>query len=348
MAIFMVLSALSTISFLLADLSYTTQVHQSIAVGSFRQLQAHYLAMSALKISLIRLKAFQGIKKNLEKLQASQFFPIDGIWKTPFSYPPPLSMLPKGATEVQTLIQSSFLKGNYTSEIHSEDGKFNLNLLSDASLMETDIEKEFEQYLEYILEQEFAKNPNLPPSYQQFIPDLKEGILGQLSHQPFYSMSQLHLLKDMDEDLYLLLEPYFTVRPLEFKRQINVNSFHPLLLKVWIPEMSEEEIKTYETHIQTNPFSQKEDFFNFLEKNVAHFQTQSDALHQFKEQISEKKIELTTEEKHFKIIATGQIHQANVTMTVWVSLNSVSPSPPVQLETNQVPVGLRITGMNIK
>ena len=61
-ALFMVISAISLLSIIVTEFTYISQINQRMAYDSLDQVKAHYLAKSGLKLSLLRLKAYQQVK----------------------------------------------------------------------------------------------------------------------------------------------------------------------------------------------------------------------------------------------------------------------------------------------
>ena len=61
-ALFMVIAAVSVLAILVSEFTYISQISQMIAYGALDQAKAHYMAKSALKLSLLRLKAYQFAK----------------------------------------------------------------------------------------------------------------------------------------------------------------------------------------------------------------------------------------------------------------------------------------------
>ena len=92
-ALFMVLSSMTILALIAVELTWTAQVNQRIAYDGRDQLQAHYLAKTGFKLSLLRLKAYQQVKAITGSLGsgASSMIPkraLDQIWAFPFFFPP--------------------------------------------------------------------------------------------------------------------------------------------------------------------------------------------------------------------------------------------------------------------
>ncbi|MBI4924475.1 MAG: general secretion pathway protein GspK [Bdellovibrio sp.] len=137
-ALFMVLAAMSVLSVLVTEFSYVSQVNQRIAYDSLDQLKAHYLAKSALKLSLLRLKAYQNVKGLFSPSggpAGASAVPkqlLDQIWSMPLIFPiptmiPGLTMTQKDA--IEKFQKDSGLEGSFSAVIESDSAKYNLNLL---------------------------------------------------------------------------------------------------------------------------------------------------------------------------------------------------------------------------
>src|SRR4051812_9020825 len=64
-ALFMVIAAITVLAILVTEFTYVAQVNQQMAFDGVNQIKAHYLAKTGLKLSLLRLKAYQHVKEAL-------------------------------------------------------------------------------------------------------------------------------------------------------------------------------------------------------------------------------------------------------------------------------------------
>jgi hypothetical protein len=133
----MVIAAVSVLSILVTEFTYVAQINQKIAFDGLDQVQAHYLAKSGLKLSLLRLKAYANVKNFIKGMGggADKMVPkglVDKVWSFPFFYPIPTDipgMPPSDKEKVQKFQKASNLAGKFSSIIESESGRYNLNLL---------------------------------------------------------------------------------------------------------------------------------------------------------------------------------------------------------------------------
>lgn len=135
-ALVMVLSFVAVLAVLVSEFTYISQVNQKMAYDRVHQIQAHYLAKSALKISLLRLKAYQSIKSLVGNqgggLPGVPKEMLDQIWNFPLIWPVPTEIpgLPSSTKEmIEKFQKDSNLPGNFTASIDSESSKYNINLL---------------------------------------------------------------------------------------------------------------------------------------------------------------------------------------------------------------------------
>jgi general secretion pathway protein K len=140
-ALFMVIGAISVLSILGIELAYVAQVNQKLAYDGMDQLKAHYLAKTGLKLSLLRLKAYDHVKKYVDGMvkasgggaAAKSMVPqglLDKVWEAPFIYPIPAGlpgMTPADKERIEVYQKASALEGKFSAMITSESSRFNLN-----------------------------------------------------------------------------------------------------------------------------------------------------------------------------------------------------------------------------
>lgn len=132
MALMMVLAVVTVLALLVTEFTYVSQVNQKMAYDRLDRLQAHYLAKSALKLSLLRLKAFKAVKNLAQKNKAIQLPKkmLDKIWDAPLAYPFPTNIPGMSSSDKDRIAEfqkTSKLKGSFAAIIKSEGSKFNIN-----------------------------------------------------------------------------------------------------------------------------------------------------------------------------------------------------------------------------
>lgn len=136
-ALFMVLSTMSVLTLLVTEFVYIAQINQRLAYDNLDRLKAFYLAKSALKLSLIRLKAYQHIKGFIGgsgSAMSSAVPPqiLDQIWAMPIRYPFPSELPGLTLAERESIDQfqkESSLEGDFASSISSDSSRYNINMI---------------------------------------------------------------------------------------------------------------------------------------------------------------------------------------------------------------------------
>ncbi len=143
-ALFMVIASMSILSVLVTEFTYIASMNQTVAFDGLDQLKAHYLAKSGLKLSLLRLKAYQQVKGAMNALGggggnnggaggAGGGIPksvLDKIWSFPFFYPIPLDLPGLSVAQKDAIgkfDKTSGFDGSFQAVIESESSKLNLN-----------------------------------------------------------------------------------------------------------------------------------------------------------------------------------------------------------------------------
>lgn len=422
-ALFMVIAAIAVLAVLVTEFTYVAQVNQKIAFDGLDQLKAHYLAKSGLKLSLLRLKAYQNVKGVASSVAgggggggAVPGLPksiLEKIWSFPFMYPIPTNvpgMTAMDKERIESFQKSSGLEGRYSASIQSESSKYNLNMLlapfaptgatgptaptgpagqpqapkapTGPAFDPQAARNSLGEYLYQILVNKTEADPEFAADYRDFkIEELVDSISGwaDLTYErrssgnrdvypqkrgPFYSLSELHMLPEMDDRLYDLFAPALTV---SVTPGINVNTMNETTLRALVPQITDEEAKEFfkyrDSEEEDNQFKDSESFFKWILGNVAAFRGDQAELTRFKESLTKRNIRIVVDETEFKITVLAQVNQSTRLIEAWVTLGKqdkkatsttgASPSPtatpaPGGSGTSERPdPGLRITFMRI-
>src|SRR5690606_8578642 len=118
---------------IVTEVSYVAAVNRKMADNAQDQLKAHYLAKSALKLSLLRLSAYQQVKGYLQQAGSALPVPkglVEKVWNFPLIFPIP-SDLPgltlQARDEIKKFHDESDLQGNFTALIQSRSKGWNIN-----------------------------------------------------------------------------------------------------------------------------------------------------------------------------------------------------------------------------
>lgn len=131
-ALFMVIAAVSMLTIMVTEFTYVAQVNARMIFDSADQVKAHFLAKTGLKISLLRLKAYQKVKAFTagNPAMGAMGDMVNQIWSFPFLYPIPTTIpgLPVGLKdEIAKFQKESSLEGSFTAVIEAESSKININ-----------------------------------------------------------------------------------------------------------------------------------------------------------------------------------------------------------------------------
>ena len=200
------------------------------------------------------------------------------------------------------------------------------------------------------------EDPDFADQYRDphMLDDLMENIVGwaDFSHEykgrigdiplkraPFYSVSELHMIQGMDDDLYKLFAPNLTVARTP---GINVNTIKDTLLKALFPLATKDEIdqffKDRDSEEQDGTFHSEDDFYKYIQ---GHFQAygQGNALSTLKQQFSNNHVYFVTDESEFKITVRAQVNQSTRLIEAWVTLGPASGSPNPGPSASPTPSG---------
>ena len=422
----MVISAVAILSLIVTEFTYIAQVNKRIAYDSLDQVKAHYLAKSGLKLSLLRLKAYDQINKLVGSSKAGSGIPsvprsmLDKIWSFPFFFPIPTNLpgMSQGDKDKIAKFQNaSNFDGKYSAVIQSESGKYNLNLIlaqfnpkpapspspspsapgaippvtpgTTAGSGVFDPAKAREsltEYLSQILNNKNQDDPDFAAGYRDFrIEEFMDAVFSwadntyekrnssgkeqiKMKKAPFYSVSELHMLPLIDDQLYELFTPGLTAATTP---GINVNTITEATLRAIVPQMTVEETKKFFTdrdnEEEDNSFKDAEGFYKYLLTNVGSFRGSQVAIDQLKKSLAERHIQIVTEETQFKVTVQAVVNQSTCLTEAWVTLGATNqtgtpnpsssakaqapgapPAPSVPGGANSVAdPGLKITFMRI-
>ena len=396
-ALFMVIAAISVLSILVTEFTYIAQVNQKLAFDGLDQLKAHYLAKAGLKLSLLRLKAYQSVKNYAQSMvkaagggsAAQSMVPqslIDQVWSFPFFYPFPTNipgMTPSDKERIQAFNEAAGFEGKFSAVIESESSKFNLNIIlagytstatpspgpstspsstpsgtppnnpnpnpngspnPSASFNPQAARDLLRDQLTQLLAAKMEDDSEFADAYRDphIMDDLMDNIVGwadpsyerkssagdiPMKRGPFYGVSELHMIPGMDDDLYNLWSPNFTVARTP---GINVNSIKDVTLKALFPLATKDEIEKFfkdrDSTETDGTFKSEDDFYKYIQTNFQAY-TRGNALDTLKKSFSDNNLHFVTDESEFKITVQAQVNQSTRLIEAWVTLGSATPNP---------------------
>jgi general secretion pathway protein K len=281
--------------------------------------------------------------------------------------------------------KSSGLEGSYTAVIESESSKYNLNTIlapfaptatpsTTPSTTPSPIPTEFSadaarqslhDYLGQILDQKLETDEVFADTYRDLkLEELMDSIIGWAdksyeSHipsnrqtmaqkrAPFYSLSEMHMIPYMDDQLYELFAPSLTASTTP---GINVNTMKEPTLKALIPSMTKEEIEAFfefrDSETEDNDFKTAEDFFKYLQDKVAAYKGREDAIRQLQQDLAKRNIRIIVDEQNFKITVQAKVNQATKILEAWVTLEDNTKKDSLKNNAKKKS-GLKVTFMRI-
>lgn len=401
-ALFMVVAAISLLAILVTEFTYVAQVNSRMAFDSLDQVKAHALAKSGLKLSLLRLKAYQTLKGLGGSDSAiSGMIPkgiLEKVWSFPFFFPIPTEipgLSPAEKDQIKAFSKSSGFEGNYSALIESESSKYNLNSLlapfsarsgpepsaspspgaspgpSPSPSPSHDpeaVQRGLADYLTQILTNKMQADEEFAAEYRDYkLDELVDNLIEwvQPGYQrrsaptqgykakigPFYSMTELRMIPPLDDELYEVFAPHLTVSTTP---GINVNTIKDLTLRALLPFMTEEEVKEFfkfrDSEEADNTFKTPDDFFKYLQANVASMRASETELQKFKDSLKSRGLRIVTDESTFKITVRAKVNQATRQIEAWVRFKQAKaqpsqPQPPNEGAPAKADSGLSITSM---
>ncbi|MFL5812364.1 MAG: general secretion pathway protein GspK [Bdellovibrionia bacterium] len=245
--------------------------------------------------------------------------------------------------------------------------------------------KSLQDYFQAILQNKFDADPDFQNEYRDFrLEDFMDTLVawvdptyerkqsGMGDHTyfkrgPFYSVTELHMLPGMDDQLFDLFSPNLTVSRTP---GVNVNTIQEPVLRAMLPQLTDQEVTDFfkfrDDPEQDNHFKDSDSFFKYLSNSVAALKG-DDAMNKLKEEFKKRNIQIVTEESEFKITIKATVNQSVRTLEAWVSLmddskssananktqgNTPNPTPnaspsPNNTQSQAPDTGLRLNFMRI-
>ncbi len=178
---------------------------------------------------------------------------------------------------------------------------------------------------------------------------------------PFYDVSELHFLPTVDDQIYNLLAPTYTAG---VDSSINVNKIQQPALTALVPSMTTEEKKkffefrdktgdtqaneekTEEKKDEGGPFKTDEEFFTYLSKNVASFNSPT-KVQEFKDSLLKRGLTIVVDESQFLVHIEASVNQTKRTLEAIVTvLKPRKPSiTPADSEPSKKRSSLKVVQM---
>ena len=213
-----------------------------------------------------------------------------------------------------------------------------------------------QDYLGQILDQKIQDDQDFAAEYRDIrMDDLMDQIWGwadasyepriqpgrdqpPLKRAPFYSLSELHMIHGIDDNLYNLWSPSLTVTTTP---GINVNTIQDATLHALVPQMTKEERDEYfkfrDDEESDNNFKKDEDFFSYISKNVNVFQRNQQAFTDYKAGLEKRNIRIVTDETQFKVTVRAEVNKSSRLIEAWVTLLPLDSTSTNTKDANKNP-----------
>ncbi|MNJ98553.1 General secretion pathway protein K [compost metagenome] len=294
-ALLMATASIMLISYFAMELSYDTNIEYEVNAKSLNRLKAYYAAKSGMQLSLLRIKVYQQAQSKFGQQLGNNSAMLDQIWKFPFAWPLPipddLNAVDKDTFNKMT--KESIMDAAYMVTIEDEGSKIDINDLNSPS--KTLRENTAKQLLA-VFQQKLKEDEKFAREYSNFrfdelinkIADWmsaksqsanggdKAAAYNQMNadsqstyyppNRSFRTLSEMHMVPGMDDELYNILEPRITIYGM---KGINPNIATRDVLKTLDAGMTDEAVaeivKRRDSQDEGGPFKDEEEFWQFVQ-----------------------------------------------------------------------------------
>lgn len=399
-ALFMVIAAMAMLVPIVAEMTYSIEINSRMTYNYVDNLRAYYLAKAALKLSLVRLRAYTQIKAFADKPDNKQIkdsLPkgtLDKLWSFPLMFPVPI---PKGssmpeADAIKAFEKDSKLPGSYTANITGESSKLNLNMLlvtempagpsgassasgsssstsqpsgpSGASGQGIDFHPMMVDAISSLLEQKKTEDREFADIYRNVQgKDVVDAIVYYLKKDqqpsnlpgfkqfkskdaPFYSLSELHMIPGLDDELYRLIEPTFTVysTPGVNMNQIGKRTLLSLFGRCGMADQEAVEVLRHRDDPDVGvPWGSEDEFYQTIAEKSAGCRDTATV----KASLGKAGIKFLTDEYTFKISILANVGQSTRRLEAFVTIDpSAAGKPPPTADKSGKPATTTPSGVN--
>lgn len=293
-AILLAMFTVTFVIFLATEVAQQSIMEYLTSATEVKKVQARYTAQACMKLSLLRIKAYQQAANALGDV-IPDLSMLDMIWSFPLSWPP---TLPKEISNFDTsainrTVGGSLLKNQFISEIKAEGGKIDINDLGSPSegLRNKTKQQILQRFQARVLngDDSFAERyANF--NFEELINNLADWIDsdtqslnggGEKSYytefendfippnRPFKTMEEIHMVAGMTDEIYEILVPQITLYGV---KGININQAErEVLLSLFssydsqvADEIISEILKRRSDPDLGGPFQNEKEFMQFL------------------------------------------------------------------------------------
>jgi general secretion pathway protein K len=279
------------ITYLVTEILYDTNVEYVVNSGAINRLKAYYAAKSGLEISLLRIKIYTKVQKQLgSQIPPAQRKLLDLIWEFPFAWPPVIPDEASGVDKdmIKDKLKEAKMDASYVATITDEGSKIDLNDLvspskglrevtkkllmqifenrmkNDEEWARKHAELRYEEVINNIIDWEDADSVSINGG------DERAQYSNLTSDKPlppnrgFRTIEELRMVAGMTDEIYDMLKDRVTIYGM---RAINPNHATAEVLKALDPSINDEvvgKITSRRSDPTKGPFQNEGDFWGYV------------------------------------------------------------------------------------
>ena len=293
-AVIMASTFMALMMFIASEVGYNASINYNMSNQKLNRVKAYYAARAGTKLSLLRINIYQKALRTYGSLLKNNTQILNPLWELPFAWPP---VLPEGASEIDKARQrdqkaESIFKAQYLSTIVNESGKIDVNLIASPNkkLAEATHKQILSIFTSRVEQDEnFAQNFNhknfevLVNNIADWIDDNNESRNGGSEkssypqvdslppNQPFKTLKELHMVAEMEDELYEMLAARLTVFGTLW---LDINAASADVLQSLSPTMTAEQAQSIVSRRndteEGGPFKTENEFLSFVENLGVH------------------------------------------------------------------------------
>jgi general secretion pathway protein K len=225
------------ITYLVVEISYESNIEYIVNANAVSRLKAYYAARSGLELSLVRIKLYKKVQKQLGKQMGSQAKLLDLVWNFPFAWP---LMVPEGASSVdkemiKDTLNESKMDASYSTRIEDEGSKLDVNDLdSESKVIREATKKQLLNIFEGKMQEEDFARRNREVRFEDLVNNIQDWVDADTQSQvrgnesdlyseintadlqlppnrAFRTVDEIRLVAGMTEEFFNLLKERVTV-----------------------------------------------------------------------------------------------------------------------------------------
>ncbi len=288
-ALMMAIFAMTMLLAIAMDMLFETNVEVQVSSQSINQVKAYYAAKAGVDISLLRIHIYKKALGMIGSALPNKSM-LDPIWQMPFAWPPIVPATASGIDQgdIKKSVKESLMTSTYIATIDSESSKLDINDLGSSNqLLSQTVHTQLMQMFQSRIDgdEKFAARyrgfdfNSVLNNIADWVDADKQGRNGGDEsapysdrpnsqylppNAPFKTLSELHQVAGVTDEIYSLLEPRITIYG---AKGVNVNYAGKQVLMSLSPDITAERAeKILEGRQDPNrgPFKDLADFTKFL------------------------------------------------------------------------------------